>query len=326
MRGLRGGRQPVVFWSVVIWRVNGVGILLRLQGVRFRRVPFSAGAFVLQGAVMVIGIAVPYPTPGYVAAFSTPRSMAHAAPVRNRPERRTRVRGGVCPPLPHHNFVPITVLGAFEAIRTGIRLRAPTAASTWDMTQMGPPPENAPRVNLFLRVLARKADGYHGIETLFCRIGLADTLDVERTDGGITLDVEGADLGATEENLAWRAADAVLQATGRPFGVRMKLIKRIPAGAGLGADREVTPARGAVARRSIFNPRANHAVPRAELLCTLRIASAPTYRSSCWKLRVPWLGGTDKGCSAGTSCPHCRSWSSIPESPHCDRRRLSSRR
>ncbi|PKL93279.1 MAG: 4-(cytidine 5'-diphospho)-2-C-methyl-D-erythritol kinase, partial [Gemmatimonadetes bacterium HGW-Gemmatimonadetes-1] len=90
------------------------------------------------------------------------------------------------------------------------------------------------KVNLFLRVLAREADGYHGLETLFCRIGLADELTVERTDDGIELEVSGADVGPVEQNLAWRAADAVLAATGRRFGVRMQMIKRIPAGGGLG--------------------------------------------------------------------------------------------
>ncbi|HEY3934075.1 MAG TPA: 4-(cytidine 5'-diphospho)-2-C-methyl-D-erythritol kinase [Gemmatimonadales bacterium] len=117
------------------------------------------------------------------------------------------------------------------------------------------------KVNLFLRVLAREADGYHGIETLFCRVALADTLEVERADGGIALEVEGADLGAVEENLAWRAADAVLKATARRFGVRMKLAKRIPVGAGLGGGSS-----DAAAALMAVNQLANHAVPRAELL------------------------------------------------------------
>ena len=44
------------------------------------------------------------------------------------------------------------------------------------------------KVNLFLRVLAREADGFHGIETLFCRLGLADDLTAEqRSDLEIVL-------------------------------------------------------------------------------------------------------------------------------------------
>jgi 4-diphosphocytidyl-2-C-methyl-D-erythritol kinase len=117
------------------------------------------------------------------------------------------------------------------------------------------------KVNLFLRVLAREADGYHGLETLFCRIALADTLEVARTDQGISLTVEGAELGAAEQNLAWRAADAVLTATGRRFGVAMRLIKRVPVGAGLGGGS--SDAAGALLA---VNQLAGNAIPRAELL------------------------------------------------------------
>ncbi|HEY4102002.1 MAG TPA: 4-(cytidine 5'-diphospho)-2-C-methyl-D-erythritol kinase [Gemmatimonadales bacterium] len=117
------------------------------------------------------------------------------------------------------------------------------------------------KVNLFLRVLAREEDGYHGIETCFCRVGLADTLAVERTGSGIALTVEGADVGPGEENLAWRAADAVLQVTGRRFGVTMHLTKRIPVAAGLGGGS--SDAAGALLA---VNQLANNAVPRSELL------------------------------------------------------------
>ncbi len=116
------------------------------------------------------------------------------------------------------------------------------------------------KVNLFLRVLAREESGYHNIETLFCRVGLADTLAVERTDAGISLEVEGADVGAVEQNLAWRAAEVVLNATGRRFGVAMQLTKRIPAGAGLGGGSS-----DAAAALLALNALAHQAVPRAEL-------------------------------------------------------------
>lgn len=117
------------------------------------------------------------------------------------------------------------------------------------------------KVNLFLRVLAREANGYHGIETLFCRVALHDTLEAARTDGGIQLAVAGADVGPAEENLAWRAADAVLAATGRRFGVSMTLTKRIPARAGLGGGSS-----DAAAALLAVNQLANSAIPRAELL------------------------------------------------------------
>lgn len=117
------------------------------------------------------------------------------------------------------------------------------------------------KVNLFLRVLAKEATGYHGIETLFCRVALHDTLEVRRTEAGITLEVEGADVGPTEQNLAYRAADAVLAATGRRFGVAMRLVKRIPAGGGLGGG----SSDAASALRGV-NALAGGVVPAAELL------------------------------------------------------------
>ncbi|MGH9261849.1 MAG: 4-(cytidine 5'-diphospho)-2-C-methyl-D-erythritol kinase, partial [Acidimicrobiales bacterium] len=92
------------------------------------------------------------------------------------------------------------------------------------------------KLNLFLRVLARESGGHHQIETAFTLIELADTLELERTPGGVTLEVEagGPEIGPPAENLAVRAAQAVLGATGNRFGVAIRLTKRIPVRAGLG--------------------------------------------------------------------------------------------
>ena len=65
------------------------------------------------------------------------------------------------------------------------------------------------KANLFLRVLGREADGYHPVETLFCRLDLADTLVAERREGqDVTITVSGAEVGPAEQNLAVRAARA----------------------------------------------------------------------------------------------------------------------
>jgi 4-diphosphocytidyl-2-C-methyl-D-erythritol kinase len=117
------------------------------------------------------------------------------------------------------------------------------------------------KLNLLLRVLAREADGFHGLETLFCLVSLADTLRVERRDGGVTLDVEGAELGPPASNLAVRAAELVLEATGRRFGVHLALTKRIPVRAGLGGGSS-----DAAAALHAVNHLANGAIPRHELL------------------------------------------------------------
>jgi 4-diphosphocytidyl-2-C-methyl-D-erythritol kinase len=90
------------------------------------------------------------------------------------------------------------------------------------------------KVNLLLHVLAREASGYHGIETIFCRIGLADELSVETGTTGIALEVEGQVPGAIEDNLVYRAAAAFHERISAVPAVRIRLTKRIPVGAGLG--------------------------------------------------------------------------------------------
>src|SRR5207245_8916284 len=119
------------------------------------------------------------------------------------------------------------------------------------------------KVNLFLRILAREApSGYHQIETAFALLELADELVVSRTadGGGVTLAVEGPDLGPVEDNLAVRAARVVLDATDRKFGVAIELTKRIPVRAGLGGGSS-----DAAAALHAVNALANGAVPRHEL-------------------------------------------------------------
>ena len=116
------------------------------------------------------------------------------------------------------------------------------------------------KINLFLRVLARETSGFHQIETAFALLELADELTVRRTDSGVTLEVEGPDVGPSDENLAVRAARMVLDATGNRFGVAIKLTKRIPVRAGLGGG----SSDGAAALHAV-NALAGNAVPRHEL-------------------------------------------------------------
>ncbi len=95
------------------------------------------------------------------------------------------------------------------------------------------------KINLFLRVLAREASGFHQLETLFCRLTLGDDVRVRLTNGPRSLDCSGPSmpaegLGATEQNLAWRAAIGFLDATGWSTGFAIEIEKRIPVGGGLG--------------------------------------------------------------------------------------------
>jgi len=117
------------------------------------------------------------------------------------------------------------------------------------------------KLNLFLRVFAPDATGYHGLETLFVRTQLADTLTARRTTGtGIELEVVGPELGPPEENLVWRAAESVLASLRTRFGVALSLEKKIPVGAGLGGG-----SADAAAALLLVNQLAENAVPQAEL-------------------------------------------------------------
>jgi 4-diphosphocytidyl-2-C-methyl-D-erythritol kinase len=89
------------------------------------------------------------------------------------------------------------------------------------------------KVNLYLRILAREASGYHQIETIFLRLALADEVVVRTGVAGRTLDCRGADVGPLERNLAWRAAMALRDAGG-PDTFAIEIDKRIPVRAGLG--------------------------------------------------------------------------------------------
>jgi 4-diphosphocytidyl-2-C-methyl-D-erythritol kinase len=90
------------------------------------------------------------------------------------------------------------------------------------------------KVNLFLRVLARESSGYHQIETLFCLLDLHDDLTIETGAPGLSLNVNGPDLGETRRNLVWRAAESFFVLTGIRENAHIVLDKRIAAGAGLG--------------------------------------------------------------------------------------------
>ena len=117
------------------------------------------------------------------------------------------------------------------------------------------------KLNLFLRILSRDGDGYHSLETLFCRIALADTLTATRTGSGITIEVTGADVGPEKDNLAVRAAELVMAALRTRFGVHLKLEKKIPVGGGLAGG-----SADAAAALEAVNALAGNAIPRAELL------------------------------------------------------------
>jgi 4-diphosphocytidyl-2-C-methyl-D-erythritol kinase len=91
------------------------------------------------------------------------------------------------------------------------------------------------KVNLHLRILGRRTDGFHELETLMVPLTLADEVTVETGIGRtVRLDCDDPDVPTGEKNLAVAAAQAFARATGREFSARLTLRKRIPMGAGLG--------------------------------------------------------------------------------------------
>lgn len=90
------------------------------------------------------------------------------------------------------------------------------------------------KLNLFLHVTGRRADGYHELQTLFQLLDLADTVSITvRGDGQIERPAGPAGVSA-EEDLVVRAARALQAATGTALGATLRVRKRIPLGGGLG--------------------------------------------------------------------------------------------
>lgn len=95
--------------------------------------------------------------------------------------------------------------------------------------------ERAPaKINLDLRILSREPDGYHRLETVFQALELHDLIDARPAEA-LSLEIEGdVDVGPDRDNLVLRAARAFDEAMPGAGRARLRLVKHIPAGAGLG--------------------------------------------------------------------------------------------
>lgn len=89
------------------------------------------------------------------------------------------------------------------------------------------------KINLGLLILGRRPDGYHDLQTVFHRVNLFDEITLNASD---TIAIESNEPAApgNETNLCFRAADALQRLLGHRAGVRIRLAKSIPVGAGLG--------------------------------------------------------------------------------------------
>jgi 4-diphosphocytidyl-2-C-methyl-D-erythritol kinase len=107
-----------------------------------------------------------------------------------------------------------------------------TSAGRWPETVTRWP---APaKLNLFLHITGRRADGYHELQTLFQLIDLCDTITIEvREDGRVERTAGVRDI-EPESDLTVRAARTLKEASGTSYGASIAVTKRIPVGGGLG--------------------------------------------------------------------------------------------
>lgn len=91
------------------------------------------------------------------------------------------------------------------------------------------------KINLYLEIINKRADGYHNIESVMHTVSLFDILEFTKIkDNKIELVCDNADLFDTKKNLVYKAAEKVKEKYNINSGVRIKLTKNIPMGAGLG--------------------------------------------------------------------------------------------
>ena len=92
------------------------------------------------------------------------------------------------------------------------------------------------KVNLILRVLDRRSDGYHNLWSLMQTVALEDELrfQVRADSTELSLKCDEASLPTDRRNLVWRAAALVLDRVGLQVGLDIEITKRIPLAAGLG--------------------------------------------------------------------------------------------
>lgn len=92
------------------------------------------------------------------------------------------------------------------------------------------------KVNLFLRIVGRRADGYHLLDSLMVPVSLCDEILIDARSGSLEIIVTCNDstIPTDETNLAYKAAALLCRETDTQGKISIALHKRIPAGAGLG--------------------------------------------------------------------------------------------
>jgi 4-diphosphocytidyl-2-C-methyl-D-erythritol kinase len=145
------------------------------------------------------------------------------------------------------------------------------------------------KVNLGLRIFAPGADGYHPIETLFCRIDLADRLRIRlRAEPGVAIRVSGPQTAPQgPDNLAARAATLFLERVGVAAGAEIELEKHIPPGSGLGGGSSDAAAVLRVLADAVEAPPA----PDEQLALASRLGADVTFFAADMPLAFAWGRG-----------------------------------
>lgn len=113
------------------------------------------------------------------------------------------------------------------------------------------------KINLTLRVLGIRPDGYHELRTTFQSLAMHDTLTLDRVRGPFAITSDDPRCPTDESNLVWKAAVRLWQASGRRgslSGMRIHITKRIPMEAGLGGGSS-DAASALVALREVWRAR-----------------------------------------------------------------------
>lgn len=90
------------------------------------------------------------------------------------------------------------------------------------------------KLNLYLDITGRRADGYHLLETVMQSISLADRVEITLKAGGISVSCSDSTLPQDGDNIAGKAARLFFEAAGISEGAKIHIEKRIPSGAGMG--------------------------------------------------------------------------------------------
>jgi 4-diphosphocytidyl-2-C-methyl-D-erythritol kinase len=90
------------------------------------------------------------------------------------------------------------------------------------------------KINIGLLVKDKRPDGYHNIETIMVPVKLFDSIVIKRIDKGINLKTDTNKVTSGKDNLIYKAAEMFFSHVNTEGGTEIKLIKKIPVGAGLG--------------------------------------------------------------------------------------------